>query len=114
MRKTLACGLLRSYRKHLKISALGLNALLTKPESNALTVASAMAIPVLLPGLSRSLPFGSKHTDTKPKKQSRTFNPYKMKDILVSLFVIFSPLAACCAVFHRTVRAELRNLGGKR
>jgi len=37
-----------------------------------------------------------------------------MKDILVSLFVIFSPLAACCAVFHRTVRAELRNLGGKR
>jgi len=37
-----------------------------------------------------------------------------MKDILISFAVIFGPLAVCCAVFFRTIRAELRNLGGKR
>lgn len=37
-----------------------------------------------------------------------------MKDLLLSAFVVFFPLVACCAVFHRTIRRELHNLGGKR
>jgi hypothetical protein len=33
-----------------------------------------------------------------------------MKDTLISFAVIFGPLAVTAAMFHRTVRRELRNL----
>jgi hypothetical protein len=33
-----------------------------------------------------------------------------MKTLFISFAVIFGPLAACCGLFFRTIRAELRNL----
>jgi hypothetical protein len=37
-----------------------------------------------------------------------------MKILLLSLVVIFGPLAGTALLFWSTLRAELRNLGGKR
>jgi len=37
-----------------------------------------------------------------------------MKDILLSLFVVFGPLGGTALLFARTVHSELRNPGGKR
>jgi len=37
-----------------------------------------------------------------------------MKDLLLSAFVVFFPLLGTALLFFRTIRAELRNLGGKR
>ena len=37
-----------------------------------------------------------------------------MKTLLLSLLVIFGPLAGAVLMFIPTVRRELRNLGGKR
>jgi hypothetical protein len=37
-----------------------------------------------------------------------------MKNILLSAFVLFSPLLGTVLLFARTFRAELHNLGGKR
>jgi hypothetical protein len=37
-----------------------------------------------------------------------------MKDLFISLFVIFGPLVGTALLFFSTVRREWRNLGGKR
>jgi len=37
-----------------------------------------------------------------------------MKDLLISAFVVFGPLVGTALLFAPTMRAEFRNLGGKR
>lgn len=37
-----------------------------------------------------------------------------MKTIILSAFVVFGPILGTALLFVRTLRAELRNLGGKR
>ena len=37
-----------------------------------------------------------------------------MKNLLISFAVIFGPILGTALLFLRTLRAELRNMGGKR